>query len=193
MNEKEIWLSNLVSNCQPFEGDTDEYNLIGILLDQIDQLKSNGNNSTYDLAAAFDLLVAAAYYGSVAHTGWIYCPESILGSAIFYPYTNVCPACAVKNQFHFHKANKPRSGVIGAHTSRLLALFIQEALARKKSSVKILKGSEPVDVIFIDNTTKPITVMFAEIKAAPLLTLPLILDSQTFIIETDTGIQDAPS
>jgi len=166
--------------------------LIRILLDEVDRLKSDGNSSAYDFAAAFDILVAAAYYGSAAHMGWLYCPASPFGSVIFYPYTNVCPSCAVKNQFNFHQANKPQSGVIGAHTARLLILFVQEALIRKKSTIKVFKGSEPVDVIFLDDTTEPATVLLAEIKAAPLFTLPLMLDSQTLTLETEIGVEDAP-
>lgn len=190
MNGKEIWLSNQISNCQPFEGNADEYRLIRALLDEVDRLRDDGNDSIYDLASAFDILVSAAYYGSVAHAGWIYCPESTLGPVIFYPYTNVCPSCAVRNKFAFHKANKPKSGVIGAHTARLLALFIQEALIRKKSEVKVFRGSEPVDVIFVDQATEPVTVMFAEVKASPLFTLPLLLASQTLTTETEFGLKN---
>lgn len=192
MNKKEIWLSNLINKCRPLESSADEHDLIKVLLDGVDKLRYNGNDSIYDLAAAFDILVSAAYYGSVTHTGWIYCPDSTFGPVIFYPYTNVCPSCVIKNRFNFHKANKPQSGVIGAHTSRLLALFIQEKLVRQASNVKVFKGSEPVDIIFLDDTTEPVTVMFAEIKAAPLFTLPLILDSQTLTVETEIGIEDAP-
>ena len=192
MSNKENWLSNLVNNCQPFDGNADESNLINVLLDKIDGLRNSGNDSAYDFASAFDILVAAAYYGSVTHTGWIYCPESTLGSVIFYPYANVCPSCVIRNRFNFHKANKPKSGVIGSHTSRLLALFIQEIFARTKSGVKVFKGIEPVDLVFLDNATKPATVMLAEIKAAPLFTLPLSLNSQTLTIESETGIEDAP-
>jgi hypothetical protein len=111
---------------------------------------------------------------------------------MFYPYTNVCPSCALNNTFVFHKANKPQSGVIGAHASRLLALFIQETLKRKNSAAQVFKGVEPVDIIFFDETTSPVTLMFAEIKAAPLFTLPLMVHSQQLTIETETGIEDAP-
>ena len=108
MSEKEIWLSNLVSHCHPFEGSVDEYKLIRTLLDAVDRLRGADGPSAYDFASAFDILVAAAYYGSVAHTGWIYCPDSALDPVIFYPYTNVCPSCAIRNKFIFHKANKPQ-------------------------------------------------------------------------------------
>jgi hypothetical protein len=154
------------------------------------QNKEAGLN--HQLAAAFDLLVSCAYYGSVAHAGWVYCPESTLGTVLFYPYTNVCPSCALNNKFVFHKANKPRSGVIGAHTSRLLALFIQQTLKRKNSAVQVFKGTEPIDIIFIDENTSPVTLMFAEIKAAPLFTLPLLVHSQQLTIETETGIENTP-
>lgn len=55
-------------------------------------------------------------------------------------------------------------------------------------SIEILKGSEPVDAIFVDKTTNPITLFFAEIKAAPLTTLPLTAPAQQMTIEKDGTI-----
>ncbi|MCB0212359.1 MAG: hypothetical protein KDJ52_23660 [Anaerolineae bacterium] len=192
MNAKKDWVSSLVDKCNPLIPHADESRLINKLLDEVDNLQNKQVGLRFQLAAAFDLLVAAAYYGSVAHAGWIYCPSSAFGAVMFYPYTNACPICALKNEFVFHKAHKPQSGIIGAYTSRLLALFIQEVLKRKNGAVKVFKGTEPVDIIFLDETTLPATVMFAEIKAAPLFTLPLMVQSQQLTMETEAGIESMP-
>ncbi|NJL56987.1 hypothetical protein HC928_18920 [bacterium] len=45
--------------------------------------------------------------------------------------------------------------------------------------VEVLRGREPVDVIFVDRATSPVTLFFAEIKASPLVTLPLAVKTET--------------
>ena len=137
------------------------------------------------LAAAFDLFTAAEYYGSVSHTNWFYCPTSETSPLVFYAYTNICPRCALTGSFYFHQAHKPKSGNIGATTSRLLALFLRALLDKHGRKIAILKGSEPIDVIFVDETTKPATYLFAEIKSAPMVTLPLAMDTEHLTDEED--------
>ncbi len=132
------------------------------------------------LAACFDLLATVEYYRSVGHVGWLYCPADN-SPLLIYPYTNVCPRCALHNQFVHHKANKPKSGVIGAKTSRLLAAFLQALFIKNGKSVEVRKGVEPVDLVLLDQTHNPVAVLFAEIKAAPLVTLPLAVSSQQFM------------
>lgn len=132
------------------------------------------------LSAAFDLLVSAEYYRAVAHAGWIYCPTS---ARLYYPYTNVCPECILKGSFMFHRANKPRSGAIGSSTSRLLLVFLDAVLKHLGRKARILKGREPIDSITVDETTSPPTALFSEIKASPLITLPLIANTQRLTVE----------
>lgn len=183
------WLAELVESSSPVSGRPAEIALIKSLLDAIYSEDLAQESRRILLAAAFDLVVAAEYYSRVAHVGWVYCPHPTNDPAIFYPYTNVCPRCALRGKFVYHEANKPHSGIIGAQTSRLLLIFLQELLARKGSSVQVLKGAEPVDSVFIDRSTTPPTVMFAEIKAAPLATLPLVASSQQLTVETEGGAQ----
>lgn len=122
------------------------------------------------LAAAFDLMVAAEYYTKIANKGWLYCPVNDY-PLLIYPYTNTCPRCVLQGNFHFHKANKPPSGTIGKTTSRLLYVFLSQLFKINSRSLKIYFGTEPVDVIIHDETEN--TLLLAEVKAAPLTTLPL--------------------
>jgi hypothetical protein len=126
------------------------------------------------LASAFDLLVSADYYSSVAHKGWFYC--GVPTPNLYFHYTNCCPRHALENIFHFHQSSKPESGSIGKSTSRLLRNFLSELLVKNNKSEFILKGSEPVDIVIVNEKTHHI--LFGEIKASPLVTIPLILDSE---------------
>lgn len=182
------WIQNLLESAKPFKSERDEEQLISSLLNTVYQQNDHRGPK---LAAAFDLLIAAEYYRSVAHVGWLYCPEEE-PPLLLYPYTNACPSCVLQGKFVYHKANKPKSGSIGVKTSRLLALFLQRLFERKGLSIEVLKGREPVDVIFVDRSTTPHTVMFAEIKAAPLVTLPIAVESQKLTIEADDQIMDVP-
>jgi hypothetical protein len=137
------------------------------------------------LAAAFDLMVAAEYYRTVSHFGWVYCPFHPTEPAVYYPYTSICPRCVLNGRFHFHQANKPPSGNIGAATSRLLAVFLQALFNRHGRKVEVRKGNEPVDTVFVDTTVTPPVYLFAEVKSAPLLTLPLAMATERLTIEED--------
>jgi hypothetical protein len=170
------WLSQSLAHAQPLQSLPVEDALASKLLDVVEAGNYSAEYRKLALAAAFDLFVAAEYYGGVTHGGWLYCPLN--EPLLLYPYTNTCPRCVLERRFEYHKANKPKSGSIGAATSRLLCLFMKELFIRKGLSIEILRGSEPIDAIFVDNSTLPETVFFAEIKASPLVTLPLAVPSQ---------------
>ena len=180
----DAWIKEILSRTKPFHSEKVEKSLIIKLLDEI-SLRSDKKEKSLHLAAAFDLLVAAEYYGSVAHVGWVYCPEGD-SPLLLYPYINACPRCLLKDQFVYHKANKPQSGSIGATTSRLLALFLAEIFHRKGLSIEIKRGTEPVDLIFQDQSSDAEVVFFAEVKAAPLCTLPLAVRTQELTEEIDS-------
>lgn len=131
------------------------------------RLSANGIGTLF--AAAFDLVVSAEYYSKISHAGWLYCPEN--EPRLFFPFTNCCSRHAIEGKFFFHPSNKPTSGVIGTATARLLLLFYQEIFKYKGFDEIILRGSEPVDAVIINQAEKKI--LFAEIKASPLLTLSL--------------------
>jgi len=125
------------------------------------------------LASTFDLLISAEYYSYVGHKGWYYCPAPT--PSLYYHFTNCCPRHALNNIFYFHPSSKPESGSIGKSTSRLLRAFLSVLLRTRGRNEKILKGTEPVDVVIINEDIH--YVMFGEIKASPLLTVPLVMAS----------------
>ena len=132
------------------------------------------NSSFYglgiSLAATFDLMVSAAYYNSISNRGWTYCCKS--PQMMFYTYTNICPRCIGNGQFVYAKANKPESGRIGQITTEILCLFFQYMLERKGARIDVFKCSEPIDVVVHDLDCD--MFLLAEVKAAPLLTLPIV-------------------
>jgi hypothetical protein len=139
------------------------------------------------LAAGFDLIVASHYYGNVANKGWLYCgPKTPI---LAYPYTNTCPRCAIRDMFHFHKANKPPSGNIGSITSTYLCLCYQWYFKHSEyPDFEIRIGKEPVDVLILDRTKK--ICLLAEIKASPLVIFPLVMNSERLSESSETGVVD---
>ncbi|MBL8089141.1 MAG: hypothetical protein JNJ43_02355 [Anaerolineales bacterium] len=187
------WISEQTGNSYIVSGSDNESELIKTLIENVYTYDYPSNVLEAEkkrlrgliLASAFDLLVSAEYFKSVGHSGWVYCPFPDNNPYIYYPYTNICPRCVVSNGFHFHKANKPPSGSIGAITSKLLGMFLGALFKKHGSDIEIRKGSEPVDTIFIDKTKKPEIYLFAEVKSAPLLTLPLAMKTEKMTQEED--------
>ena len=136
-------------------------------------------------AAAFDLIVASHYYGNVANKGWLYCgPKSPI---LLFPYTNTCPRCALKDVFHFHKANKPPSGNIGSITSIYLCLCYEWFFKHSGCpDFEIKIGKEPVDVVILDRSKR--ICLLAEIKASPLVIFPLAMNSERLSESTEKGV-----
>lgn len=136
------------------------------------------------LAATFDLMVSAAYYNFISNRGWTYCNS--FPQKMFYTYTNVCPRCIGHSKFMFAKANKPESGKIGQITAEILCLFYQHIFSRNGHRIDVYKGSEPIDVII--NDTERDMFLLAEVKAAPLLTLPIAAECDRMTENTDGEI-----
>jgi len=152
-----------------------------------DYAESGYCSSNMALAAAFDLFVTAQYYSNLTHKGWHYCP--IGEPALFFPFTNVCPRCALNGSFHFEMANKPGSGSIGQATSRLLSVFLTQLFARMGRDFRVYRGFEPIDMLIYDEHKN--VVLLAEIKAAPLATLPLVIPSDE-MTESVNGEEPIP-
>ncbi|KAF3887578.1 MULTISPECIES: alpha-amylase family protein [Nostocales] len=177
------WIEKLLSEAKAFEANTYEEALARVLVEQA--LKNAERTATapgISLAAAFDLIVAAEYYTKVANTGWLYCPVKN-SPLLIYPYTNTCPRCVLQGNFYFHQANKPSSGTIGGTTRRLLCVFLKHLFTINSRYLKIYYGTEPIDVIIHDETQD--VVLLAEVKAAPLTTLPLAVK-----VEVQTEVDD---
>ena len=181
------WIQNTINNSQEVKVQNEsERNLIGQLIDCSYQFANDRSSDIGQyLAASFDLVVSADYYSEIAHTNWLYCPgakDEVL-PRLYYHFTNCCPSHVLRSEFFFNAANKPPSGKIGKSTSRLLLDFLQQLFEKRGRSEKIFKGSEPVDTVILDEVNK--RVIFAEIKASPLVTLPLTILAETMYTEKD--------
>lgn len=175
-------IASLLTKVKPLEVYPHEEALATILIQQaLDNAKLTSTAPGLSLAAAFDLIVAAEYYGKLANKGWLYCPNDN-SSLLIYPYTNACPRCILQGRFSFHHANKPPSGTIGKTTSRLLCVFLKHLFEINSQDLKIYHGIEPIDVIIYDE--KENIVLLSEVKAAPLTTLPLAVPVE---IQTELG------
>jgi len=165
-----------------------EFDLINQLIDNPYQLHSQNEDLPLGklLASAFDLVVSADYYSSVGHQGWFYCPSP--NPHLYYHFTNCCPRHALDNLFHFHPSSKPESGSIGKSTSRLLRNFLNGFLKKRGRPEIILKGAEPVDVVIVNEASHDI--LFGEIKASPLLTVPLIMDTEKLTDDHGNEIEE---
>ena len=135
------------------------------------------------LAASFDLYTAVEYYKRIANRGWLYCPRD--EPLLIYPFTNVCPRCVLSGDFHYHQSNKPESGAIGTITRRLLCVFLKQFFERQGKSLHVRMAAEPVDVIIYDENEQ--TALLAEVKAAPLTTLPLAVHCEKMTDRTSEG------
>jgi hypothetical protein len=182
------WIENILSRCSKLEQNNSfESQLSDLLIEKCLKYADNLGNVGTLLASAFDLLVSAEYYGMVSHSGWLYCPAE--NPRLYFHFTNCCPRHVIDNKFFFNPSNKPSSGKIGTATSRLLLLFIQQLFQRKKFVEIVLKGTEPVDAVVVNYQTKQ--VLFAEIKASPLVTLPISVETQRLTKEQNEEIVNA--
>lgn len=179
------WIDNILSRCSKVEQNNSfERQLSDLLIEKCLKYADGSGNLGVLLASAFDLLVAAEYYGMVSHSGWLYCPHE--KPRLYFHFTNCCPRHVIDDQLFFSPSNKPSSGRIGTTTSRLLLLFIQQLFRRKNFSEIILKGTEPVDAVVVNYQTKQ--VLFAEIKASPLVTLPISAETQRLTKELNDEV-----
>ena len=159
---------------RPVELKAHETTLAKVLVQQAyDNAKATNTPVGLSLAAAYDLFVAAEYYKRVTNKGWLY--YAVGEPLLLLPYTNTCPRCMLSGRFHHHKGQKPGSGQIGQATARMLGVFYDQLFARFDRPLHIFNGVEPVDFIVIDDATN--TALLAEIKAAPVLTLPLAVNT----------------
>ena len=133
------------------------------------------------LAALFDLFVSCQYYNGLANKGWTYCPNE--PQMLLYAYTNICPRCLGHHEYVFTKANKPESGQIGMATTEILCEMLISYFKFKGRDIEIHKASEPIDVIIYERAIR--LMIISEVKAAPLLTIPLSIPYEKITEEID--------
>lgn len=138
---------------------------------------SSGSRS--DLAAYFDAIVAAQYY-RFQKLLWTSCP---VDGRLYAPFTNACPGCLARGDFKHVRGQKPPSAVIGRTNAKSLQAILFAWATRSSPNVRLLTPKEPVDFVMVDEESR--VAFAAEIKAAPLLTLPLVAESAYGISSND--------
>ena len=66
------FIKQQLEKSKPLNYVNEEIKLVEMIIDSAHKLKFTDKNLL--LAAGFDLLVSADYYGSIAHKNWVYCP-----------------------------------------------------------------------------------------------------------------------
>lgn len=183
INYSDKWVDKFIAECEVVSVENkSEQELAEILVKKCyENKKVSPKGFGRLLASAFDLLVAGEYYASLSHTGWLYCPNK--NPRLYFHYTNCCPRHVLNREFYFSPSQKPESGKIGTATAKLLLLFIQELFKRAKRPERVIKGKEPADALIVNDSSKK--VLFAEIKASPLLTPALSVPTQKQTQEID--------
>lgn len=184
----ESFLRDVRRNSAPEKDSKWELDLIRQLVNESYNLKTAKPEASLGriLAAAFDLAVSAAYYRYVSQRGWFYCPSP--SPRLYFHFTNCCPRHALDNSFYFNKSNKPESANIGEVTSRILRRFISVLFEKNNVKAQVLKGKEPIDIVILEDAGQ--NLFFGEVKAAPLLTLPLAKDAEPFKDEEGNLLKD---
>ncbi|MEW6355492.1 MAG: hypothetical protein AB1696_04140 [Planctomycetota bacterium] len=182
-NQLDSWIEDVIQKSKSVDPESElEGELVHLLVKMCYENKQISPNGVGQLlASAFDLLVAAQYYSALSHAGWLYCPRET--PRFFFHYTNCCPRHVLNNEFYFSPSQKPQSGRIGNATSRLLLLFYNAIFASLGKKEQVLKGGEPVDAVVVNRDKN--VVLFAEIKASPLMTPSLSMIAQKMTKEVN--------
>ena len=180
------FLNEVLSGATKIRVSGSERTFIDLLIDKLTNAADEaGHSRSICLAAAFDLLVARSYYDLIKPKGWMFCPHN--KKALVHPFINCCPICSVQGSFHFHKANKQQSAVIGKEAINNLCKLLLVWANKQNKSLDIFRGKEPVDLIILDSNSD--NVILAEVKAAPLLTPAITVPYRNL----PTQIQDSYS
>jgi hypothetical protein len=132
-------------------------------------------------AFAFDVLMSLAYVDTIPNIQKNFKIFKDLPQPynVHFGFTNLCaPLLLSKQAWHFQKAAKPLSGVIGKLTSEIILRFI-EILFDDFITVKSIGGVGIVDAVLRHRDGR---IILCEIKASPLTTFP-------FLFELDLNMQ----
>lgn len=178
MSILEAVLDKLVSDATPVIPDLESEKRAGAALDLTQKLVESFPHLSrgHCLAALFDLLVAEEYYKIASAAGWWACPET---QSYYYNYTNICPGCLSSGKFTHRQGKKPSSATIGKVVADTLRTFIAVHIRGLNRDYELLKAYEPMDLVIVSRDEK--RIFAGEIKAAPLLTLPLVIRAPTRI------------
>lgn len=121
----------------------------------------------------FDCVMSLAYIDSTAglEKSIEYCANVPSGFNAHMSFINLCSSCHDQGVWQYQKAAKPQSGALGKLSSEVVLKFV-EHLSTDIEKVIVLGGSGYADAVIRHRSG--ITIL-AEVKAAPLITYPLLL------------------
>jgi len=125
----------------------------------------------------FDICMSLAYIDSTSglEKHLQYCPSCPENYDSHVGFINLCSPCFEKNgTWQYQKAAKPQSGALGKLSSEMILKFV-EVLFDEFIEVYSIGGTEIADAKLHHKDGK---VILAEVKSAPLLTFPLIIESK---------------
>jgi hypothetical protein len=132
-------------------------------------------------AFAFDVLMSLAYVDTIPNIQKNFKIFKDLPQPynVHFGFINLCaPLLLSKQAWHFQKAAKPLSGVIGKLTSEIILRFV-EIIFDDFITVKSIGGVGIVDAVLRHRDGR---IILCEIKASPLTTFP-------FLFELDLNMQ----
>ncbi|CAG1023081.1 hypothetical protein DOJK_02088 [Patescibacteria group bacterium] len=142
---------------------------------EIDRLLNSLNNHEPSFKAfLFDIVMSMAYMDATAglEKSIEYCENISDNYNAHIGFINLCAPCYENNIWQYQKAAKPESGALGKLSSEIILKFI-EHYSGCFESVTAIGGSDYADAMILHkNGTK----IFAEVKSAPLITYPLLIN-----------------
>lgn len=126
-------------------------------------------------AFLFDVVMSMAYMDATAglEKSIEYCENIANGYNAHLGFINLCAPCYENNNWQYQKAAKPESGALGKLSSEIILKFI-EHISDNFQSITVIGGSDYADAVILHkNGTK----IFAEVKSAPLITYPLLINT----------------
>lgn len=136
-------------------------------------------------AFCYDLVMSMAYIDALPDFNRYLeaCPNIPGDYNCHLGFINLCSPCLENsNKWIYQKAAKPMSAVLGKLSSELTLLFIKE-LTPNLQDVRSAGGTDLVDAVLYSNNG---IVILGEVKAAPLITYPLILKRNKSVIEHES-------
>lgn len=125
-------------------------------------------------AFLFDVVMSMAYIDATAglEKSIEHCTTLNNGYNAHIGFINLCSPCYENGAWQYQKAVKPESGALGKLSSEVILKFI-EYFSDNFESVTVIGGSDYADALILH---KDGTKILAEVKSAPLITYPLLIN-----------------
>ena len=146
---------------------------------EIDRLLTSLNKHEPSFRAfLFDVVMSMAYIDATAglEKSIESCDNLTNGYNAHIGFINLCSPCYENNAWQYQKAVKPESGALGKLSSEIILKFI-EYFSENFESVTVIGGSDYADAVILH---KDGTKILAEVKSAPLITYPLLIQINQF-------------